>query len=564
MPSPQIAGLQPDEGTTLPTGLNTDMAVTPADYGKFASTVKYGGPKDFQQDLSKINEERARVLGATQTANQNLMDLQTKQASDLATARAKAATEEKQKATAITAELDETRKKFPYPEFHPTQDNVQTLAGLFSIIGVIGMAMGGQGRLSAIGAKNSMSGMMNGWQQGSQQRFVQEKAKFDKDMAQIKTIIDSAKEKADESLKMLAYDRQEAEALAAESAAMMGGQIGRAMVSKGNLEQYYNFLNGLDKDINTKYDRYIIQANHRASLEMNKPIKYTLADGKTVYGNYAEHAGGYLDANGKRMDMSNVTKVEPLTGAGTGIRGGGGAINTRLAFGISEAFGQAQTDLVNVTKMPAGTAMGAFAELAGKSPDSMISSLSSAVARRLTDEDETMFRQLIAGLDQNMARALGGGYAGSTAKHLVDAYKTQMPRENDTAASTALFLARMKQELNILAKSYAAHPGANDQMIANVESWNTELNQVIPFNVSDVLKATNNARVTIGQEFKNLANESPRPPSLDVDRTSSGASQNVATRQDIEDTMAANPNMTRQQVIDAIKAKGYRVEESGF
>jgi len=116
-----------------------------------------------------------------------------------------------------------------------------------------------------------------------------------------------------------------------------------------------------------------------------------------------------------------------------------------------------------------------------------------------------MFAQLVAGLDQNMARTLGGGYANSGAKHAIDAYKQQLPREGDSPAVSALFLARFKQELGIFADVYSAHPGANDQMSAKVNKYYDAVNKAIPFSVNDVLDATRNSRQTINQQFENLA-----------------------------------------------------------
>jgi len=116
-----------------------------------------------------------------------------------------------------------------------------------------------------------------------------------------------------------------------------------------------------------------------------------------------------------------------------------------------------------------------------------------------------MFAQLVAGLDQNMARTLGGGYANSGAKHAIEAYKQQLPREGDSPAVSALFLARFKQELGIFADVYSAHPGANEQMSAKVNKYYDAVNKAIPFTVNDVLDATRNSRQTINKQFENLA-----------------------------------------------------------
>jgi hypothetical protein len=149
--------------------------------------------------------------------------------------------------------------------------------------------------------------------------------------------------------------------------------------------------------------------------------------------------------------------------------------------------------------------MSNFAELAGKSGDSLKQGLSAAFARKVTDQDSRMFAQLVAGLDQNMARTLGGGYANSGAKHSIEAYKQQISREGDSMASRALFLARFKQELGIFADVYSAHPGANDQMTAKVNKYFNDVNKVIPFSVQNVLDAARGSKITISKEFENLA-----------------------------------------------------------
>jgi hypothetical protein len=116
-----------------------------------------------------------------------------------------------------------------------------------------------------------------------------------------------------------------------------------------------------------------------------------------------------------------------------------------------------------------------------------------------------MFAQLVAGLDQNMARTLGGGYANSGAKHAIEAYKQQLPRAGDSAATSALFLARFKQELGIFADVFEAHPGSSDKMAGKVNNYMNAVNKAIPYNVNDVLDATRGSRQTINQQFEELA-----------------------------------------------------------
>ena len=100
--------------------------------------------------------------------------------------------------------LDDIRKKFPYEEFHPTTDNIQSIAGLFSVIGVVGMAMGGSGKQSATLALNAMAGLVKGYQEGNKQRIDFEQKKyddamkeFDRHQQQIKSAFDLARDNAE-------------------------------------------------------------------------------------------------------------------------------------------------------------------------------------------------------------------------------------------------------------------------------------------------------------------------------------------------------------------------------
>lgn len=183
--------------------------------------------------------EREKQIGEGQLLKSQY---ETEAASDIAK-------QSREQAQEIESGLDLIRQKFPYPEFHPTQENTQSLATLFSLIGVVGFAMGGAGKMSAMSSLNAMTGMMKGWQQGRSDLFSREKAEFDKNMARTKAVLDDAYKDADRAYKTLAYNREEAQALAAQSAAKLGGQVGKQILEKQGLERYFDFIDGIKKDL---------------------------------------------------------------------------------------------------------------------------------------------------------------------------------------------------------------------------------------------------------------------------------------------------------------------------
>jgi len=472
--------------------LNANLGGTPtvSEFPSRRAELKTSAQASAEQEkqLGKLEQVEAPIMEAQQAGEQYK-----------ATAQADIARQTREQSQNIEADLDLIREKFPYPQFHPTQENMQSIATLFSLIGVIGVAMGGAGKMSAMGSLNAMTGMMNGWQKGRKDLWEKEKAEFDKNMAKTKAILDDAYKDADRAYKTLAYNREEAMALANESVAKLGGQVGKQILQKQGIERYFTYLEGVRKSLESaeteasrdkKQERQI--EAQRARDEANR-IEQRARDERLEAGRERRH----------REDLAARASLAALKAAQP--KGQSSAANTRYAFNMAESFGQTAQDLINITNAPKGTVMGNFAELAGKSGDSLKQGLSAAFGRRVTDQDSRMFAQLVAGLDQNMARTLGGGYANSGAKHAIEAYKQQIPREGDSPAVSALFLARFKQELGIFADVFSAHPGANEQMAGKVNKYTDAVNKAIPFTVNDVLNATRGSRQTINQQFENLA-----------------------------------------------------------
>jgi hypothetical protein len=181
-------------------------------------------------------------------------------------------------------------------------------------------------------------------------------------------------------------------------------------------------------------------------------------------------------------------EVKPISRKGAGKAS---AINERLAWGINEASLQAGADITNIAKLPVGSELGALAGMAGKSGAGFTSSLANATARKLTTNEQRVFQTYVAGFEANISRALGGGYAQSSTKQIMDQYKEQIAKEGDDPIVMAAFLARSKQELTLLNKAFKAHPGANAKEIEQNDAMLAELNKFVTWSVDDVTKALN-------------------------------------------------------------------------
>lgn len=96
--------------------------------------LKLKTPTDVSTEESRLLQrqgELEREIGAAQQAEKQY----------LTGAQADIARQTRERAGEIEANLDRVRQNFPYPDFHPTQENAQSLATLFSLIGVIGLSL---------------------------------------------------------------------------------------------------------------------------------------------------------------------------------------------------------------------------------------------------------------------------------------------------------------------------------------------------------------------------------------------------------------------------------------
>jgi len=268
---PELAELRkPPKAFTVPapkelTGLSTQMGAgvpgVPEDF--VAARERFKKPTDVSTEQARMLQQQGKLEQDIGMAQQAVKQYEAESAASIAT-------QQREAAQRVEANLDAVRAKLPYKEFHPTKDNIESLSTLFGLIGVIGASLGGAGKMSATTSLNAMGGMMKGWQQGRADLWKKEKEEFDKGMQQVKAVLEDAYKDADRAMKTLAYNRQEAEALAAQSAAKLGGQVGKQILAKQGVERYFTFLDGVKKDLTEAEKRAFEQSKFAAEQEQRK------------------------------------------------------------------------------------------------------------------------------------------------------------------------------------------------------------------------------------------------------------------------------------------------------
>jgi hypothetical protein len=75
-------------------------------------------------------------------------------------------------------------------------------------------------------------------------------------MAKTKSILDDAYKDADRAYKTLAYNREEAMALAGQSVAKPGSQVAKQILEKQGIERYISYLDGVKKDFKQRISQF--------------------------------------------------------------------------------------------------------------------------------------------------------------------------------------------------------------------------------------------------------------------------------------------------------------------
>ena len=118
----------------------------------------------------------------------------------------------------------------PIPAFVPTKDNAQDLANLFSVMNVIGMLIGGGGRQAAVQAMSAMNGMAQGYQQGRQDLYKQERDTFDKNVKVLLKKHEDFRKELEDAIKLASVNKEAGIAAAELAATKAGSSIIKAQI----------------------------------------------------------------------------------------------------------------------------------------------------------------------------------------------------------------------------------------------------------------------------------------------------------------------------------------------
>jgi len=178
----------------------------------------------------------------------------------------------------IMQRYEKDLEKQPLPAFIPTKDSAQDLAGLFSLISVIGMVAGRGEAQRALGA---MNGMLEGYQKGRADLYKKESIEFEKNFKAMLKKHEELRKGMEDAMKLSVTDKEAGLAKGKLEAVKAGSNVINAQIEKG---QFVNAAQNVEDSAKAAQkafefvekerlkDKEIAAANERARLGREQAV----------------------------------------------------------------------------------------------------------------------------------------------------------------------------------------------------------------------------------------------------------------------------------------------------
>lgn len=330
----------------------------------------------------------------------------------------------------------------PRPEAQITQFDAGAAAELAITTALLGSITGMVSGEAALGA---MEGFTRGHKQGREDLYKSEVAKFERDVAAWKDrnrmIQDEVKNIVD-----LAATRRD---VAKVKARQLSGQL----------------RDGLLK---TKLD----MEDYTGALKLVEPIQ--------------------------KLEADLTKQAAKATGRQAGQR------EQMFATRVFGNIVNASQDLGNLMISPAVAQSPVFAGLINVDPETVFGSLRSLVARNITKPEERAFDQVANSLSAALSRIEAQGLASGSTQRNIAAFDALRPKAGDSAINMALYLARVKQEIEAGVTVFKTMSGATPEQIAIADQINARLNSLVPFSVDTVFQVMTRSGKTLDDKMQKL------------------------------------------------------------
>jgi hypothetical protein len=479
--------------------------------------------RPIEEQPGAISGEIEKVIPQISQAEAGLEEAKEKRTAESKMARAETA---KKQAGITREEYQKGRgrlSQYELPTFKPSQEDAFSYAQLASLVGTLGVMLGAGGKASAKTAIASMSGMMQGWQQGRKDLYERELKTFNTEVKRLESIRKDILNDVEMSMKLRATDAKAAEEYAEAAAWKSGsGSVGQYFARTGQLKQWKALLESQAKVAQSMFEKKIradekIESERRL-FEQRKEMARLAASlrpepaPQILEVKNADGTTGYIDARRLKTDAEGKLILPPgVTGIG-GKPGTQGKVGQNALTFASRVYGNilnASTDLKNLTILPKTAESPLLSGMINTEPATALGSIRSFIGREVTSADARAFDQVTNSLDAALARLEAQGVASGATQSAVKSFNALKPKAGDPALIMAMYIARVKQEIETGIRVHKEMPGATQGQKEEAAKELQTINKIIPFSVDDVLNFARSGRGTLNEKMIKLVQKQP-------------------------------------------------------
>ena len=266
-----------------------------------------------------------------------------------------------------------------------------------------------------------------------------------------------------------------------------------------------------NKMLKDRFDRMIdlLGKDRNAALVEAKLIEGQVGEGIIAQKLRAGMLSDAYDLAMKAIESDNRISLEKTKAAGRGTGGRAGQYALTYASRVYGNIENAAQDLENIQDLPEIAQSPVLSGLINRDPETTFGSITALVGRKITNKEARAFDQVTGSLSAALARLEAQGLASGGTKGNIAAFDAVKPRAGDDAINMALYIARVKQEIEVGIRVHDKMPGATPEQKAEAQKILERLNQIVPFDTADVMETLRKNRVQMSDKMNKLVNTPP-------------------------------------------------------
>jgi hypothetical protein len=285
------------------------------------------------------------------------------------------------------ANLNLARDELSNAAFVPTKENAQDIATIFSLVGIVGMAIGGGAKDNAYAAMAGMNGMLEGYKRGRADVYKRERDMFDKNLKALQTKVQTLQQELTEAIQLKQQDFKAGETAIEIALAKSGSDLLDLKRKKNGdmaaLETVVQTGKDVDSLVKLSNDQFK-QAEDRKFKERELAQQAELK--RAQLATTAEIARARLENQGQKITQQNMMAQRAVNSLG----------------GVASA-------LESLAELPSGTTTGLLPNLQTK--DGFLNYVRNNIGRKLATNEAEMMNTVFTGIGRNLASIEASGAA---------------------------------------------------------------------------------------------------------------------------------------------------------